>query len=77
MFGLRTFVRPRCKNCGVPSKKVKKIKRFYLNPNRYLAKRMSILSFWEFKDEVRKMKLQWQKEAAKWFGATGIREYLC
>jgi hypothetical protein len=32
---------------------------------------MSILSFWEFKDEVRKMKLHWQQEAAKWISATG------
>ena len=27
---------------------------------------MSILSFAEFKNEVRQMKLEWQKEAAKW-----------
>jgi hypothetical protein len=32
---------------------------------------MSILSFAEFKNEVRQMKLEWQKEAAKWNWFTG------
>ena len=52
---------------------------------------MSILSFWEFKNEVRKMKLEWKREALKmkWLYGTGtciiffrsnsseIRFYVC
>ena len=57
----------RCKHCGHTLPEVRrKRRRFVLNPAKYMPKRLSILSFWEFKNEVRKMKQDWAREALRW-----------
>ena len=55
----------RCKHCGENLPKPRRKKLDYWDPLKYLPKRLSILSFWEFKNEVREMKRQWQKEAER------------